>query len=500
MDDYDVVVIGAGNAGLTAALSLARKGCKTLLLERHNIPGGCATSFIRGRFEFEVALHQLSGLGTEKEPGPLRSLFGKLGILEKVEFVEMENLYRIVLPGQLDLTLKANREEIIRTLKERFPREAAGIDSFFDLVYRFSSQLIFGVYGRNPDLSRNKYPDYFEYALSDLQSVLDAHISDPLLKMAICSYWSYVGLPPSRLPFLDYAMYLFTFIEQKPFHFKGGSQSLSSALLDSYLEAGGHVRFQCAAKKILVTKGKVQGVVTQDGSEIRTHQVISNCSTLVTYLEMIDRAAVPAEMLQSFSSRTIGPSIFSLYMGFDREPKDMGVTEATNFICLTDDFERQYRSGRSLAKPVWALYSNYDAIAPDFSSPGTSQAALLTTQYVDNWLSVSPHEYSETKCAFAGHLLNLLDQIYPDCRGHIEEMEIATPLTYMRYLGHPGGAIYGFDQYVKDSKLFVSPESHIEGLIFAGSWAGSGGFQPTLIAGEAASRTILKSLNRRKES
>ena len=56
--DYDAIVIGAGNGGLTAAATLARGGQKVLLLERHNIPGGCATSFCRGRFEFEAALHQ----------------------------------------------------------------------------------------------------------------------------------------------------------------------------------------------------------------------------------------------------------------------------------------------------------------------------------------------------------------------------------------------------------------------------------------------------------
>jgi len=61
MPDYDVIVIGAGNGGLTASASLAKRGARVLLLERHNLPGGCATSFIRGRFEFEVALHQLSG-------------------------------------------------------------------------------------------------------------------------------------------------------------------------------------------------------------------------------------------------------------------------------------------------------------------------------------------------------------------------------------------------------------------------------------------------------
>jgi phytoene dehydrogenase-like protein len=49
MENFDVIVIGAGNGGLTASAGLAQKGMKVLLLERHNIPGGCATSFCRGR-------------------------------------------------------------------------------------------------------------------------------------------------------------------------------------------------------------------------------------------------------------------------------------------------------------------------------------------------------------------------------------------------------------------------------------------------------------------
>ncbi|MFF4226629.1 FAD-dependent oxidoreductase [Streptomyces abikoensis] len=74
MSDVDAVVIGAGNAGLTAAATLQRAGVRTLLVERHNVPGGCATSFRRGRYEFEVALHQLSGVGFEGQDFTLRGL------------------------------------------------------------------------------------------------------------------------------------------------------------------------------------------------------------------------------------------------------------------------------------------------------------------------------------------------------------------------------------------------------------------------------------------
>ncbi|MCK4779301.1 MAG: NAD(P)-binding protein, partial [Candidatus Lokiarchaeota archaeon] len=64
VDTYPIIVIGAGLGGLGAACQLALVGKQVLLLEKHNVPGGFATSFVRGRFEFEGALHELSDIGT----------------------------------------------------------------------------------------------------------------------------------------------------------------------------------------------------------------------------------------------------------------------------------------------------------------------------------------------------------------------------------------------------------------------------------------------------
>ena len=78
--DYDIIAIGAGLGGLSAATFLASQGFSVLLLERHNIPGGYATSFVRGRFEFEVALHELSGIGPPENRGGLYRYLDSLGI------------------------------------------------------------------------------------------------------------------------------------------------------------------------------------------------------------------------------------------------------------------------------------------------------------------------------------------------------------------------------------------------------------------------------------
>ena len=75
MKSYDVIVIGAGNGGLAAAATCARAGLSTLLLERHNIPGGSASSFVRGRFEFEPSLHELAGVGAPDKSGQIEDMF-----------------------------------------------------------------------------------------------------------------------------------------------------------------------------------------------------------------------------------------------------------------------------------------------------------------------------------------------------------------------------------------------------------------------------------------
>ncbi|MCU0577870.1 MAG: NAD(P)/FAD-dependent oxidoreductase [Desulfobacterota bacterium] len=494
MPVYDAVVIGAGNGGMTAALTLAQAGKKVLLLERHNIPGGCATSFVRGRFEFEVALHQLSGMGSQERPGPLRAILGEMGVMDRLEFVEIENLYRVVFPGTFDITLPTNREGLVAELAKLFPGEGDAVSRFMDLVYRFSMEMVQGLFFHDPDISKEKYPVYFKYAFRNSQEVLDEFFESPLLKSILSVYWGYVGVPPSMLPFGDLAIMLWAYIEFKPYHLKGGSQAMSNAILDAYLAAGGEVRFNCAAKKIVVGGGAVKGVITEQGDRVETGCVVSNASTIHTYIDLIDREEVPAAELNAFKSHTIGPSAFTLYMGLDCEPADVGIHETTNFITTTVDADRAFDLWKTMEQQGWALLTCYDVSDPDFSPPGTCQAALVALQYGDPWYAVSPQEYADAKYRYAEGMLQLAERVFPKIRDHIEEVEAATPLTHLRYLGHPGGAIYGFEQYAKDSPYFLTNRSSIRGLYFAGAWVGSGGFQPTLTSGRSTARAVLKAL------
>ena len=96
MNKYDVVVIGAGNGGLGAACKILTSGKTCLVLEKHNIPGGFASSFVRGRFEFEASLHEFNGIGTVENPGSSRVLFDELGVGDKIEWLQLHDAYHLI--------------------------------------------------------------------------------------------------------------------------------------------------------------------------------------------------------------------------------------------------------------------------------------------------------------------------------------------------------------------------------------------------------------------
>ncbi len=496
MPDYDVVVIGAGNGGLTAAAGLAKNGHKTLLLEKHNVPGGCATSFIRGRFEFEVALHQLSGMGFPEFPGPLRGVLNELGVVDKIEFVQQKNLYRIVVPGVMDINLKAERAAAQETLMEKFPAEKEGIKKFFDLLYAFCTEAVGVMFMKDPEANAEKYPLFFQLALKDTQGILDEYLKNQSLQNAVSIYWSYAGLPPSKLCFMEFAMTLWAYLEFKPWHIKGGSQAMSNAICDAFINSGGDVRFNCAAKKINVANGKIQSVITEDGDEISTKFVVSNAGPIPTLIDMIGAENCPADELKTLNARTVGLSAFTVYMGFDCNPADMGIDKATNFICSTTDADSAYKKMNTLDEPEYSLLTCYDVDDPDFSPRGACQASLVTLQYMQPWMRIPQAEYYDTKCRFAENLIDLAAKVFPDIRKHMEEVEPATPLTHMRYLGHPGGSIYGSEHFTRETSMFVQSKSTIQGLHFTGAWNGAGGFQPTLQSGASAARQISRLLKK----
>jgi len=496
-DDFDVIVIGAGNAGLSSAATLQRGGKRTLLLERHNIPGGAATSFVRGRFEFEVSLHQLGGMGK----GPLRQVFDGMDVTRKLEFVEEHDLYRTVVPGVLDVTLPADWQGVVDAIEDAFPGNRTRVESFMELVGEVGNwQLVARANLQKPQEMTEwltGLPRVRRNGLRPAKDVLDEHFDDDRIKHVLASYWSYNGQLPSTLPFMDLARLLTLYIEFKPFQVRGGSQAMSSAMLDSFLAAGGEVRFNSAVTKIRTHQGAVVGVTLDNGDEYDAKMVVSNASAITTYTKMLDPSVVPDSVLRDLRGRPLGISGTIVYLGVDAPGKELGFMSETNFI-TRDLSEKTVRESMFSLDPtpfVVATCYDVDPRGPiGFAPPKASLLALCSIQYGEVWDKIAPEDYAKTKFEMAQSMLDLTKVIAPGLQDAIEEVEVATPHTLKRYLGHPGGAIYGFDQDITDSWLFRDADlkPNVPGLFLLSGWTTAGGYNSTIVTAARFSQRLLQ--------
>lgn len=493
MKQYDVIVIGGGNGGLASAATLAEKGKSVILFEKHNIPGGCGTSFRRGRFEFEVALHQLSHMGTKENPGPLRELFKRYGILDEINWIQIKELFRVNFPDGTGVSLPAERKQCEDFLCEEFPSQADGIRKYFETVYKFCAEA--AEFAAKSAKSTGEpgalkkaimkagfpklYPTLANYGLKSTQEVLDEFFTDSKLQLALSAYWCFMGVPPARFPFAILAKCTNFYLETKPYYLTGTSMMMNQAIMEAVQKMGGTVRLNCGVKRIVLENGKAVGVIDEFGEEYRAKKIISNISPLATYGNLLLPEEIPDAAREYLKSYTVGISAITCFIGLDCTPEEIGFTTSftLNYESLdaNEDFKDAYKLLPGNDPLVATCYTVDD---PSVSPKGTSVITAGTLKYGEPWEKLPPEQYYEMKYEAGRRIVARLEKMYPGFTEHIEEMEIATPLTHMRYLGHPGGAIYGYEQDLMQSVFFFPTESKIENLEFASGWVNACGFGP----------------------
>lgn len=493
MKQYDVIVIGGGNGGLASAATLAEKGKSVILFEKHNIPGGCGTSFRRGRFEFEVALHQLSHMGTEENPGPLRELFKRYGILDEINWIQIKELFRVNFPDGTGVSLPAERKQCEDFLCKEFPSQADGIRKYFETVYKFCAEA--AEFAAKSAKSTGEpgalkkaimkagfpklYPTLANYGLKSTQEVLDEFFTDSKLQLALSAYWCFMGVPPARFPFAILAKCTNFYLETKPYYLTGTSMMMNQAIMEAVQKMGGTVRLNCGVKRIVLENGKAVGVIDEFGEEYRAKKIISNISPLATYGNLLMPEEIPDAAREYLKPYTVGISAITCFIGLDCTPEEIGFTTSftLNYESLdaNEDFKDAYKLLPGNDPLVATCYTVDD---PSVSPKGTSVITAGTLKYGGPWEKLPPEQYYEMKYEAGRRIVARLEKMYPGFTEHIEEMEIATPLTHMRYLGHPGGAIYGYEQDLMQSVFFFPTESKIENLEFASGWVNACGFGP----------------------
>ncbi|MFA5077970.1 MAG: FAD-dependent oxidoreductase [Dehalococcoidia bacterium] len=501
MKDFEVIVIGAGLGGISAAASLAKAGKKVLLLERHNVPGGYATSFVRGRYEFEVALHGLSGLGDRDNQGPIWKLLSASDVAPKVDFLHIPDVFKGYYPD-FELTLPVGREKHEDVLCRQFPREKEGIKKYISIVFDFADQALranrIGMKAVMQD--PGPFSTLMTYYGKSLAQVIDPLIKDEKLRAVLGQTWGYYALPPSKLSFLVYTLGMASYIRFGMSHIRGTSQALSQAFIDATEENGGKVWLNNGVKRILTSRGRVSGVLTDDGTELSTRYVVCNANPITAALQLLGRDRVPGWYLNRLGAWSGGASTFNVYLGVDCDSRKLGLDVHENFVNVSYDLEKQYAGMKSSVdfQPDGIAVTAYSIGDKTVAPPGASSLVITSIAYAEPWLKLSPQEYQEAKNRLAGRMIRLAEKAAPGLSRHIEAVEIATPLTNIRYTGNPGGSIVGFDQnYQGTGSDHLPQRGPVEGLYFAGAWVNiGGGFEPCIASGAIAARQVIKDMDR----
>ena len=491
---YDAIVIGAGLGGLAAATTLAHEGLGVLLLERHNVPGGYATSFVRGRYEFEVALHELSGIGPPERRGNVYRSLEYLGMADRIEFLHVDNLYRAVFPD-LDVTLPVGREAFEARLVETFPHQGRGIRRFMQRVFDFGRSHVRFLKQRrkvHPLTIPARFPHFVRYLPTTWGQVLNRDVKDLAARALLSQYWGYVGMPPSEISFVFMANTLAAYVSRGAAFPKGRSQALSNGFLSRFEELGGEVRMNCGVERIITSNGRASGVITEAGEEIHANWIVSNADPITTCRDMIGLDKIPPGFFTRLQSSEVAASTVNVYLGVACPLEQLDLTEHEIFVSADYDFDRHYERMKVIAPPEAIAITCYNAIYPDISPPGTSIIVLTALAFGDPWTRVPPAEYVVTKNRIADAMIEMAEQVAPGLRAHTEVVEVSTPLTNMRYAGAMGGSIYGFNQPPRDNMVWrMDYKGPLDRLYFAGAWTQpGGGFEPTMMSGLRAGRSI----------
>ena len=479
---YDAVVIGAGLGGLSAAAAFARQGFKVIVLEQHSVPGGYASAFTRsGGFTFDVSLHSTTvGL----RDGVPNLVYG-FPEIQDIAFVPHKPLYRAIYP---DYDIRVPHRDVagyIKTLKSIFPDEAAAIDGIFADMKGLSDEVA-NLSNAGGQVDMASFPKNFPFLFKNFNrtwgAVLDDRVKNVKLKAVISGLWGYFGLPPSKLSPFYYAMPLMGYLEGGGYYPIGTSQRISDALVGIVRMNGGEVKLSARVEKILTSDHAAYGVRTSDGAEYRGRAVISNANAIDTFTRMMDERDVLKGTLERMDKFSVSYSTLLVWLGLKRDlVGKVGLKDSEIFYYPDYDIEAEYEaalSGGLPADPGFGL-TIYDNIDPSCSPKGKNTLNIIAPQGYDYWktyetdyLSGNKAAYTKEKTRLADILIDKVEKtLLPGLRKAIEVMEVATPLTNLRFTGNPRGAIYGWNQTVDNSGNRRFPQkTPIKNLYLSGAW------------------------------
>ena len=499
-DVYDVIVIGAGMGGMTAASLLAKRGLSVLMIEQQNKPGGACTSFKREDHIFDVGAAMLYGFG-EKGFRPFRFLLNELE--EPIEVVAHQTLARMTFEGH-EIVFWPDIDRFLVELFPLFPEEKESLRAFYADLYKKYENIVI----KNELIAP---PSEF----SPRQG-LRRLLSDPLtiIKMQKLLSTSTKALmqkyfhTPEIVDFFDKlcSAYSYTTAEETPavlaatmfidnhiggvYFPAGGAQMLPNIIEKAFERHGGQVLYRQMVDEILIRDGQAYGVRLQNGIEIRAERVIANATVWNIYGKLVRPEHIAPERLKWAKALIPTFPSMTLYMVVDREgfPEDVF------------PWEIYIENRKEIDSSDLTLYIN--SLVDASLCPAEHLVVMAISPNMCQWPrpddpGYRSEDYEAQKRHEAEKMLDQIEMHIPGFRLMIQELIIGTPSTIERFLLKNGGAVGGPKNQIGQEMLNrLHARSEWKRLYFCGDSTVLATGQPaTVVSGVGAANVILRELH-----
>ncbi len=500
--DYDVIIVGAGLGGLSAAAHLASNSLKVLVLEQHSRVGGCATSFERGGFTFDASLHEMAGGGPGKKDRGLYQLLKACGVDRNVELYELPEFYRSIFPG-VDIRLPNNWDGYKQALKEEWPDESAGIEKFHAIcsatmddlmslkdLFRYRGLKAFALKALVP----LRQSTFFTYKDKSLQDVLDECFTHEDIKAVVSQLWVYYGAPvPDQSALITLAA-TEAYLGDGIWHIKGTSQALSDAYAERIRELGGVIETGTLVTRVIMDNQIATGVKTATGKTYTARYIIANTDPYQLTFNLIGQEHFPQEYVKKLNDLRPANSLFGVYLGLNIDLKARGYTDTEIFYNPTTDtvalHDSMMKGDFTRGAVAITIYSNYGD--PVYAPPGKSVVTL--TGYSD--YAFWPQEgapYHALKEKKVDELVALAARVIPELAEakYVAVKEGFTPRTLKRFTMNRDGIVYGF--YLSPQQWEKIPnDTPVSNVYIASNWSQAWhGMASAQVNGWRAARLIM---------
>src|SRR5437660_2411476 len=411
--NHEVVVVGGGIGGLTAAALLAARGVDVCLFERQSRVGGCVANFEHLGYTFEPTAGLYSGWAPA---GIYEKIFSELPA-EPPNVQPRSPAYVVRLPDGTDVAVAVSERQFEDDLRQAFPECAVPAVTFYRQLAEFndpnrgSARTATSTYLANCSLRFRRFIDVQLQTLTQCTSD-----RSPLAGAAQALMLPHRGL----------------------WTIQGGAQALADALAESLKKSGGTLRMNAPVLRFAYgSDGQPMGVDLLSGERIlATEAIISNLTIWDTYGKLIGLARTPSSVSKQLKQLR-GWGAYLLFLSLDQAAAQR---LASNRIVVLTDWQEDQNYLPDEAQFIFAIASDAGR-APE----GKLAVTVSTFTDAEDWFTFHEDESAHEQKDQASLELawTRLHASMPELGDEVEVIETATPQTFYETTRRKFGMVGG---------------------------------------------------------